>query len=251
MMLYLFPFLDKVVVEYRFDGESPMRANSWQWRLRNWVWKTGSPGFARFVSSFIPGRGIRSWILDSWNTLSVWVMTTLLRGCNTSPADQIILYPPNAGFASYTFSIWAFPQHDYGRILLAYFQFCRDYFARTGYRCDLLNVGYSIAEDRQSNFSYSRQGPVLTLDPVSTGAEGWIQFLHAYNAFCSEHGGIPLFNQTRGITPEQVQKAFAGEISRFLGYRERYDPHNRFYTPYFKGLFESAPTQGASPPASG
>jgi hypothetical protein len=239
MMLYLFPFLDKVVVEYRYDGHGPLDSGSWQWRLRNWVWKTGSPGFARFVSSFVPGPRFRSWIFDRWNSLSVWVMTGLLRGCNTSPADQIILYPETAGFASYTFSIWAFPRETYPDALLAYFRFCRDYFDRHEYRCDLLNVGYSIAEDRQSTFSYSRKGPVLTLDPVSTGSEGWLEFLDAYNAFCSEHGGFPLFNQSRGITQEQAIKAFPEEIPAFRATRSRMDPEARFYTPFFRELFEA------------
>jgi hypothetical protein len=166
MMLYIFPFLDKVVVEYRYDGHGPIKSNSWQWRLRNWVWKTGSPGFARIVSTTVPFKKVRSWIFDRWNEASVWVITTLLKGRNTSPADQIILYPETASFAAYTFSIWGFSREPYGRAILDYFQFCRDYFEKNGYRCDLLNVGYSIAQDRQSLFSYSQRGPVLTLDPV-------------------------------------------------------------------------------------
>lgn len=56
MMFFLFPFLDTVVVEYRYDGTGPMRSHSWQWRLRNWVWKTGSPFFGRLASTLIPFR---------------------------------------------------------------------------------------------------------------------------------------------------------------------------------------------------
>jgi L-gulonolactone oxidase len=238
MMLYMFPFLDKVVVEYRYDGHGPIKSNSWQWRLRNWVWKTGSPGFARIVSTTVPFKKVRSWIFDRWNEASVWVITTLLKGRNTSPADQIILYPETASFAAYTFSIWGFPRESYGRAILDYFQFCRDYFEKNGYRCDLLNVGYSIAQDRQSLFSYSRHGPVLTLDPVSTGSEGWDGFLTAYNEFCIQHDGTPLFNQTGGITPLQAKAAFSEEIESFLRVRSQHDPAGRFYTPYFKNLFE-------------
>lgn len=238
MMLYLFPFLDKVVVEYRYDGEGPIKSNSWQWRLRNWVWKTGSPGFGRIVTLLVPWKNVRSWILDCYNQISVWVITRVVRGGNTSPADQIILYPETAGFASYTFSIWGFPRASYGQTLLAYYQFCRDYFAEHDFRCDMLNVGYSIAEDRQSTFSYSRRGPVLTLDPVASGSPGWEEFLTAYNEFCSQHNGTPLFNQTRGITPQQAQAAFAEEIMVFQTQRHLSDPQNRFYTPYFSELFD-------------
>lgn len=238
MMLYLFPFLDRVVVEYRYDGEGPIRSNSWQWALRNWVWKTGSPAFGKIVTMLVPSRRVRGWIMDRYNGLSHWVITRVLRGTNTSPADQIIRYAPTAGFAAYTFSIWGFPQASYGQTLRDYYQFCKAYFKNYGYRCDLLNVGYAIAQDRQAIFSYTRRGPTLTLDPVSTGSSGWEAFITAYNTFCSEHDGIPLLNQTKGVTYPQARAAFGEEIDRFNGFRRRLDPENRFYTPYFRNLFE-------------
>jgi FAD/FMN-containing dehydrogenase len=238
MMLYLFPFLDRVVVEYRYDGDGPMRSNSWQWRLRNWVWKTGSPFFGKIVTLLVPGRRLRSWIFDAYNRLSQWVIVRVIRDTNSSPADQIIRYPETAGFSSYTFSIWAFPREQYAQTIRAYYRFCKDYFDRSGYRCDLLNVGYFIARDTRSLFSYTSHGDALTLDPVSTGSRGWNDFLVAYNEFCSEHNGTPLFNQTHGITPRQAQKAFGPEISRFLEFRRRYDPDNRYYSVYFRNLFE-------------
>jgi len=73
---------------------------------------------------------------------------------------------------------------------------------------------------------------------VSTGSRGWEEFLVAYNEFCSEHNGTPLFNQTHGITPRQAQKAFGPEIVKFLEFRRRYDPDNRYYNVYFRDLFE-------------
>ena len=238
MMLYLFPFLDRVVVEYRYDGDGPVRSNSWQWRLRNWVWKTGSPFFGKVVTLLVPGRRLRSWIFDAYNRLSQWVIVRVIRDTNSSPADQIIRYPETAGFSSYTFSIWAFPREQYAHTIRAYYRFCKDYFERSGYRCDLLNVGYLIARDTQSLFSYTSHGDALTLDPVSTGSHGWEEFLVAYNEFCSGHKGTPLFNQTHGITPPQAQKAFGPEIRKFLEFRRRYDPDNRYYNAYFRDLFE-------------
>ena len=186
----------------------------------------------------VPFRRLRSRIFDAYNRLSQWVVTRVIRDCNSSPADQIIRYPETAGFASYTFSIWAFPIAGYPATIREYFQFCKDYFERNGYRCDLLNVGYLIAQDSQSLFSYTRRGAALTLDPVSTGGEGWDDFITAYNEFCSARSGTPLFNQTRGITREQAGKAFAAEIETFQTLRRRYDPDDRFYTDYFRQLLE-------------
>lgn len=238
MMLYLFPYIDAVVVEYRYDGVEPMKSHSWQWRLRNWTWKTGSPLFGKLVTTFVPFRALRSFLLDTYNRFSQWVITRILRGCNTSPADQIIRYGEVGGFGAYTFSIWAFPKEEYPETIRAYFRFCKQYHEENGYRCDLLNVGYHIAEDRRSLFSYTRRGPALTLDPVSTGSRGWNAFLTAYNEFCIQHNGTPLFNQSRGITPLQAQEAFGPEIKKFLEYRKKYDPEDRFYTEYFRTRFE-------------
>jgi hypothetical protein len=238
MMLYLFPFLDSVVVEYRYDGSGPIKSNSWQWRLRNWVWKTGSPTFGKIVTTIVPFRFLRSFITDNYNRLSQWIMTRQLRGTNTSPADQIIRYPESGGFGAYTFSIWAFSRDDYPRAIRDYFKFCKDYLRNNGYRCDLLNVGYHIAQDTQSLFSYTRSGPALTLDPVSSGSRGWNGFLVAYNEFCIQHNGKPLFNQTPEITPLQAKAAFGPEIEVFQKYRHKYDPEDRFYTEFFRNLFE-------------
>lgn len=236
MMLFLFPFLDTVIVEYRYDG-TDLNSNSWQWGLRNWVWKTGSPFVGRTVSALVPTQRLRSWTLNGYNRLTRGIMQSVLRDQDTSPADQIIEYPETAGYSSYTFSIWAFPAEDYPRTIRRYFQFCKDYYRKNGYRCDLANVGYYIAQDTQSLFSYTRDGPACTLDPVSTGGEGWDGFITAYNEFCIQHHGKPLFNQSPGITPLQAEAAFGPEIKTFQTYRQEHDPDDRFYTDFFRTLF--------------
>jgi FAD/FMN-containing dehydrogenase len=76
----------------------------------------------------------------------------------------------------------------------------------------------------------------MTIDPVSTGDPGWEEFLAAYNEFCSRHGGVPLFNQTFGLTRPQVAAAFGDRIDRFRAHRERFDPTGRLLNPYFREL---------------
>ncbi len=237
VMMYLFPFLDRLAVEFRSDGTGSARTGSWQWRLRNWVWKTGSPTIGRLLSTLVPSVGLRAWLLDRYNWLSHCVIVRVLKGRSTSPADQIIRYPERGGFAAYTFSIWAFPRETFPQTIRDYFEFCKTHFRDHGYRCDLLNVGYSIAADRQSLFSYTRRGHALTLDPVSTGGEGWDEFLGAYNRFCAEHDGAPLLNQTPQLTAAQVRSVFSEEITTFQSLRRRLDPADRFYTPFFAELF--------------
>lgn len=240
MMLYLFPFLDRVMVEYRWDGSPPIRSHSWQWRLRNFVWSQFGPIYGKIVTTFVPFRPLKSFLINLLNRTTVFVSPRLLRAPDTSPADQIIRYPAIGGFGAYTFSIWAFPREKYPETIRAYFKFCKDYYKANGFRCDLLNVGYHIAQDRQSLFSYTRNGPALTLDPVATAGTGWHGFLVAYNEFCIQHHGKPLFNQTPHISPLQAQAAFGPEIETFQTYRRKYDPEDRFYNGFFKNLFEGA-----------
>jgi FAD/FMN-containing dehydrogenase len=76
----------------------------------------------------------------------------------------------------------------------------------------------------------------MTFDPVSTGDPGWEDFLTAYNSFCSQHNGVPLFNQTNLLTREQVQRAFGGQLQVFERFRRRFDPGNRLVNAYFREL---------------
>ena len=118
----------------------------------------------------------------------------------------------------------------------AYFSFCQDYYRDHGFRCDLLNVGYRIEADKNPLFSYSYDGTVMTLDPVTTGAPGWDDFLKAYNEFCSQHGGVPLFNQTKWLTQSQVHNAFGDKINDFQQIRHSMDPEDRLLNSYFREL---------------
>ena len=237
VMLYLFPYIDRVVVEFRYDGKGTPSHYSWQWWLRNWVWKTGSPGLAKILKRIIPSAAVRHTIVNGYERLTCWVLVRVLRGNSSNPVRQVIRYPPRAGFSAYTFSIWAIPRRRYAKALKDYFLFCQQYFERHGFRCDLPNVGYSITQDQQSLLSYTRAEAALTIDPVATGGEGWQQFLEAYNDFCSARGGMPLFNQTPFLTDEQAIAALGPEIEVLRGLCSRYDPRHRFLNAYFRELF--------------
>ena len=95
-------------------------------------------------------------------------LTKVIKGKATVPMAQQIRYPAVSSNARYLFSIWAFPEERYLDCLKAYFEFSKEHYERTGYRINLLSVGYRILEDQSSLFSYSYDGTVITFDPVST-----------------------------------------------------------------------------------
>lgn len=238
IMYYLFPFLGSVTVEFRRYRNAPdFRASRWMWKVRNAVWKTFAPAFSRCVTHYVRSHRMRSALLDGFYRLLQRVLDTMIRSRTTLAGDQIIRYPEHKGVSAYTFSIWAFPEERIMPIMRAFFEFCADYERDHGFRCDILNVGYRIAADRKPLFSYSHDGTVMTLDPVTTGAPGWDEFLAAYNAFCSRHHGVPLFNQSKWLLRPQVRKAFGQRIDHFWRIRSEFDPNDRLLNAYFRELF--------------
>jgi FAD/FMN-containing dehydrogenase len=76
----------------------------------------------------------------------------------------------------------------------------------------------------------------MTIDPVSTANPGWNDFLIAYNRFCIDRGGKPLFNQTPLLTKAIVQQAFGDRLKELEQTRKQFDPDNRLLNPYFREL---------------
>ncbi len=241
MMLYINPFRDTITVEFRrYHEASPAGdLSTWQWRLRNQVWSHLAPLWGHTVSRLFSSKRVRAGLTDFYNGLIVLALTKVIKGKATLPIAQQIRYPSVSGNDRYTFSIWAFPEERYVDCLRAYYQLSQEHYERTGYRLDLLSVGYRILADQSSLFSYSYEGPVITFDPVSTGTLGWDEFLREYNAMCSDLGGTPLFNQTNLLTRDQVTRAFGDRVERFEKQRRHFDPTNRLLNNYFSELLGS------------
>ncbi|MBV8821781.1 MAG: FAD-binding protein [Ktedonobacteraceae bacterium] len=238
IMMYLNPFHDTVLVEFRryHDTKKPQRLTSWQWKFRNFLWSTLAPFYGYWVTKYVSIIPIRDFLFDMFDHFMFLGAMLLVRGNNILATAQQIRYPAIANKSKYTFSIWASPEENYISNLRAYFKFCRDYYRTTGYRSNMISVGYRVMEDDSSLFSYSSDGPVMTFDPVSTANPGWEGFLIAYNELCSKLGGIPLLNQSDLLTPEQVEKAYGERIATFESYRKRFDPTGRLLNDYFRKL---------------
>ncbi len=237
MMFYIFPFDNLITIEFRsYNPGASGEPNRIVWPLRNYMWGTAGPKFCHQVEKDISDPTIRYGVIDGFCALWRFKLTDIIRSDYTIATDQIIRYPPVSDDSRYTFSLWAFPEENYPQVLPEYFQFCRDYYKQNGYRTNMLNVGYSIAKDQESLLSYSYDGNVMTVDPVSTANPGWKTFLEAYNDFCSSRGGRPLMNQTFGFTRAQAQKALGDRLKLFAETRKAYDPGNRLLNDYFQDL---------------
>ncbi len=244
VMLYVLPFIDRAVVELR-DYVEPQRLPSrWVWWLRNRIWASEAPAVGYLADRWIPFRNLRALVVDSLGRLVTILLPLAFHSRNTIPSDQIIRYPVRSDWRRYTFSLWAFPEANYPAALCAYARFCKEYDRDHGYRSNLLTVGYRIAKDQSPLLSYSYDGTVITIDPVSNGGPGWAGFLDAFNRFAAEFGGIPLLNQTDRLTPVQTRGALGHRLQTLSQARRRFDPDERLLSPYFSTLLD--PT--ASPP---
>ncbi|MCU1321722.1 MAG: linked oxidase domain protein [Acidobacteriaceae bacterium] len=237
MFFYIFPFDDKITIEFRrYNPAATGFPDHVAWGLRNFFWGSAGPKFGHDVTAQVENLAIRYGILDAFNAGWRFKLETLVQGDYTIPGDQIIHYPAQSDDSRYTFSLFAFPEDTYAVAITDFFHFVRDYYAHTGYRSNLLYVGYWILKDQQALLSYSYDGNVMTIDPVSTANPGWEEFLTAYNQFCSDRNGVPLLNQTFGLTPAIVQKAYGDRLTTMQTARRKYDPTNRLLNDYFRIL---------------
>jgi len=237
MMYYIFPFEDKITVEFRkYNPGATGEPNHAAWALRNYIWGTSGPKFGHDTEQNVSIPSIRYGIIDAFNAAWRLQLETIVSSDYTVPPDQIIQYPPVSNDSRYTFSLFAFPEEGFPAALTGFCKFCTDYYAQKGYRSNLLYVGYRIAQDQKALLSYSFDGTVMTLDPVSTANPGWGDFLSAYNQFCVNLNGKPLPNQTPGLTAAILQRAYGDRVVALEATRKQYDPQDRLLNDYFRGL---------------
>jgi FAD/FMN-containing dehydrogenase len=237
LMYYMFPYQDLITVEFRhYNPGAKGEPERHIWPLRNYMWATAGPLFCSQVEANIADRDVRYKVIDGFGALWRFKLENLIRSDNTVGTDQIISYPKVSDASRYTFSLWAFPEEIYPTVLPQYFEFCKKYESEQHYRNNMLYVGYRILRDRQSLLSYCWDGNVMTIDPVSTANPGWTTFLPAYNQFCSDHGGIPLPNQTPMVTRAQIEKGLGERWKQFGDARKAFDPNNRLLNEYFREM---------------
>src|ERR1035437_1054608 len=237
MMYYIFPFDNKITVEFRkYNPGATGEPNHAAWALRNHIWGTSGPKFGHDTEQNVSVPSIRYGIIDAFNAAWRLQLEAIVSSDYTIPPDQLIQYPPVSNDSRYTFSLFAFAEEIFPAALTSFCKFCTDYYAQKGYRSNLLYVGYRIAQDQKALLSYSYDGTVMTLDPVSTANPGWYDFLEAYNQFCTDRNGKPLLNQTPALSAAIVQKAYGDRLKLLEDTRKKYDPGDRLLNDYFRGL---------------
>jgi hypothetical protein len=237
-MYYMFLYDELVTVEFRkYNPRAKGLQNRHVWAIRNNLWSRIGPLTCFQAERDIEDRNVRYKVLDAFGGVWRWNLETLIRSKNTRASDQMIRYPEVSDDSRYTFSLWAFPEETYAKVLPRYTKWVQNYNKTKQYRTNMLHVGYRIIKDQKALLSYSFNGNVMTIDPVSTANPGWKEFLVDFNEWCSDNGGAPLPNQTFGFTRQQAQKAWGERLSVIEAKRAEFDPGNRLLNDFFRTLF--------------
>jgi FAD/FMN-containing dehydrogenase len=232
LRLHVAPFHDRITLERRTLDESAAINRSGIWQIKNSVMRNVLPAFGSTVGSVLAAPGLRNAVLSGMHR----ALGRGSRGVLMYSHEWMREMPRESWKARHTYSLWAFPQTDYPRLLGDYFAFCKAYYKQHRYRGNVVSGASRLHQDRGSLFSASYLGPMFTLEPSSSGEHGWDDFLVDFNDFAAAHGGVPTFNQTRALQSEHVANAFGERARLFRALRQRTDPLNRLRNSYFAYL---------------
>jgi FAD/FMN-containing dehydrogenase len=236
LRLHISPFNDRITVERRTLDESASLSRSGIWQIRKSVMRNVLPAFGSTVGSVLAAPGLRAVMLSSMQKALRVTLDRSTRGVVMYAHEWMRDMPTEAWKARHTYSLWAFPQASFPKVLGEYFAFCKSYYKEHRYRCNVVSGASRLHQDRGSLFSASYSGPMFTLEPSSSGEKGWDDFLIDFNDFASRLSGTPTFNQTRALQPEHVARSFGERIKLFRALRQRTDPLNRLRNSYFAYL---------------
>ena len=149
VMYYIFPYARCVVVELRKDNPEAKPVSRRRWAYRNRFWRKYGPALSHWIRRRTSSPRLRAAADDLNFYFLRQGLVRIVRHDATWPHAQHINYPRNPGPHKYIFSMWAFREGGFFKILEDYCDFCIAYAGRTGYRCDLPSVGYSIAAGPQ------------------------------------------------------------------------------------------------------
>ena len=236
LKFYLMPYRNHFYLDLRHYETDNGNAFNAPWKIKDWGESTVLPNVFKSLNRVMPIPSVRYQLMDSiWATTHGLVNSKFIRNGNNAAAGgrHRRRKPRNL-----LYSTWCFPASDFSVAVKAYAKFCRESFARTGYRCDLPATGYRISQDTSSLLSPSFDEPLIALQTLSTQTRGWDDFVLDLSEFAENWGGTPLFNQTVATQAPYVSQTYGGRMEFFRKIRRQLDPAGRLLNPYLARYFK-------------
>ena len=239
--LYLLPFRDRIYLELRRPAAEGDPGKRFAWRVKDWAVNTALPEAAHSLGRAMPIRQLRYPLIDSLSEVAQSLVNNVLVRSGSNSVEQSGRYRMlGSAKTRFTFTTWAFPASEFATTVLGYKLFCKEHYARTGFRCELPAVSYRLNRDRSALLSPSFDGPLFSISPLSTQTEGWDDFVLDLAEFAANHHGVPFFNQTKNATPELVAQRYGSRLAFFNKVRRELDPHDRMLNQYFGAYFPAS-----------
>ncbi len=233
---YLMPFRDRVYLDLRRYTREPAVTHRIPWKIKDWGESTVLPHVFKSLNRIVPVSGVRYRIIDEISRMTQGIVNNrfVSSGSNATAAphgDRADRQP------ALNYSTWVFPAADFAIVVQAYREFCLRLRKQSGFRCDLPTLGFRVARDRSALLSPSFDEPMFALSAVSTQARGWEDFVLDFAEFAQQWGGMPFFNQTRGLAAAYCREAFGSRLDFFRRIRRQLDPDNRLMNPFLLQYF--------------
>lgn len=236
LKFYLMPFRDRVYLDLRRYSPEARATRRVAWKLKDWGESTVLPHIFSSINRIVPVAGMRYRLIDEISKATQGIVNNPLVNSGSSATTQ----GERAGKrkkAPLRYSTWLFPAADFAIVIQTYVDFCHRIKTESGFRCDMPTVGFRLAKDSCSLLSPSFDEPMFALRAVSTHSEGWEDFVLDFADFAEHWGGMPFFNQTRGLSIDHAIAAFGQRSQLFRRVRRHADPDDRMMNPFLSQYF--------------
>jgi len=234
---YLLPFRDCVYLDLRRYSPEATATHKIPWKLKDWGESTVLPQVFKSLNRIVPVAGVRYRIIDEISKMTQGIVNNRLVTSGSNSTVKLSSDHATLHGAPLQYSTWIFPAADFSIVVQAYKEFCQRIKNRTGFRCDMPTAGFRLCRDQSALLSPSFDEPMFVLTAVSTQTKGWEDFAIDFGEFAQHWGGMPFFNQTRGMLPEYANQIFGSRMDFFRRMRRRIDPDNRMMNPFLMQYF--------------
>lgn len=234
---YLLPFRDRVYLDLRRYSPEATTTHKIPWKIKDWGESTVLPHVFKSLNRIVPVAGVRYRIIDEISKATQGLVNNRLvtSGSNSTALTNVDAEGNHRVPLQY--STWIFPAADFSIVVQAYRDFCLRVRKETGFRCDMPTMGFRLCRDQSALLSPSFDEPMFALRAVSTQVKGWEDFAIDLGEFAQHWGGMPFFNQTRGLEPGYAGEIFGSRLDFFRRIRRQIDPDNRMMNPFLLQYF--------------
>lgn len=235
MLSFIQPFANRIIVERRFivgDAATPITPFSRLKRLsRDKLWELG----VSYFSTRLP----RNWFFTVLDHAAAAQLLGIdrLGGFLARRSDSTVEFESDRKHY-FDFTYWAIPVSRWTDFLPAYVTLCHEFLRRTEFRPAVMALSYHQRRDDHSTLSAMPTEDVMTIDAIDSRPTHprWIQFNRELNEIAADFGGRPIFNQTKHLSRDVVQRTIGTEWQRLLATRAEEDPDDRFLSDFFRDL---------------